>query len=233
MMVPPPDQTPRTDRATAPGADTTAHAESGERLPDSRPVPPSGDLGAALAEAVEQYRISSNVTHLHLRLAALATDATPEALIVAVEPFRDIPEVAGPIYERIVAAQPANARALVILANAYWLAGRGPDVVGELAARARAADPSNRGAWHLWALSEPSPRRRVERWSKVCQTFLDDDLARANLADNAASLAGAEHDPAALQLALETYGALRDRATHPLQQSALDQAIATLRTWKV
>jgi hypothetical protein len=187
----------------------------------------------ALAEAVEQYRASANVTHLHLRLAALATAATPESLVAAVEPFRDIPEVAGPIYERIVAAQPANARALVILANAYWLAGRGPDVVGELAARARAADPTNRGAWHLWALSEPSPRRRVERWRKVCETFLDDDLARANLADNAASLAGAEHDPAALQLALETYGELRERATHPQQQSALDQAIATLRTWKV
>jgi hypothetical protein len=232
-MVQPPDRTPRTDRATASGADSALHAASAEGLPESRPVPPSGDLRAALAEAVEQYRTSSNVTHLHLRLAALATGATPDALIVAVEPFRDIPEVAGPIYERIVAAQPANARALVILANAYWLAGRGPDVVGELAARARAADPSNRGAWHLWALSEPSPRRRVERWSKVCQTFLDDDLARANLADNAASLAGAEHDPAALQLALETYGELRDRATHPQQQSALDQAIATLRTWKV
>jgi hypothetical protein len=182
---------------------------------------------------VEQYRASANVTHLHLRLAALSTGATPESLATAVEPFRDIPEVAGPIYERIVAAQPANARALVILANAYWLAGRGPDVVGELAARARAADPTNRGAWHLWALTEPSPRHRVERWRKVCQTFLDDDLARANLADNAASLAGAEHDPAALQLALETYGELRARATHPQQQAALDQAITTLRTWKV
>ncbi len=182
---------------------------------------------------MEQYRASANVTHLHLRLAALVAGATPDALVAAVEPFRDIPEVAGPIYERVVAAQPTNARALVILANAYWLAGRGPDVVGELAARAREADPDNRGAWHLWALSEPSPRRRVERWHRVCQTFLDDDLARANLADNAASLAGAEHDPAALQLALETYGELRVRATHPHQQSALDHAIATLRTWKV
>jgi hypothetical protein len=216
LMFPPPDPTSRTDRAT-----------------DSGALPAPTDLNAAFAGAVEQYRATANVTHLHLRLAALATGATPESLAAAVEPFRDIPEVAGPIYERIVAAQPANARALVILANAYWLAGRGPDVVGELAARARAADPSNRGAWHLWALSEPSPRRRVERWRKVSQTFLDDDLARANLADNAASLAGAEHDPAALQLALETYGELRGRATHPQQQSALDQAIATLRTWKV
>jgi len=210
----------------APGH-TPGHAPG--RLPGNSP----GDVNAAFAEIVEQYRASANVTHLHLRLAALADGVTADALIAAVEPYRDIPEVAGPIYERVVALQPTNARALVILANAYWLAGRGPDVVGELAARARAADPGNRGAWHLWALSEPSPRRRVERWRRVCQTFLDDDLARANLADNAASLAGAEHDPAALQLALETYGELRERATHPNQQAALDHAITTLRTWRV
>jgi hypothetical protein len=230
-MFPPPDRTPRTDRAS----DSGAVPSPGTAPVGSSPGPQSasGDVRTALAEAVEQYRASANVTHLHLRLAALSAGATPESLAAAVEPFRDIPEVAGPIYERIVAVQPANARALVILANAYWLAGRGPDVVGELAARARAADPTNRGAWHLWALTEPSPRRRVERWRKVCQTFLDDDLARANLADNAASLAGAEHDPAALQLALETYGELRERATHPQQQAALDQAITTLRTWKV
>jgi hypothetical protein len=191
------------------------------------------DLSAELADIVREYRASANVMHLHLRLAALAEGAAPDALMAAVEPYRDVLEVVGPVYERVVAMEPLNARGLVILANAYWLAGRGPEIVGELAARARAADPSNRGAWHLWALSEPSPRLRVERWAHVCREFIDDDLARANLADNAASLAGAEHDPAALQLALDTYTELRARTQHPKQVAALDQALATLRKYRV
>ena len=186
-----------------------------------------------LHELVHEYRASANVTQLHLRLAAWGDGATPDALMAAVEPFRDAPEVAGPVYERVVAAQPSNARALVILANAYWLAGRGPAVVGELAERARTADPQNRGAWHLWALSESNPRRRMERWRRVSLQFPDDDLARANLADNAVSVAGAEHDSAALQLALEMYADLRARATDPQQQVALDQALTTLRGWQM
>jgi hypothetical protein len=211
---------------------------------DSPDLPmPSNDqstLGAApdalsreLHELVHEYRASANVTQLHLRLAAWGQGATPEALAAAVEPFRDIPEVAGPVYERVVAAQPSNARALVILANAYWLAGRGPAVVGELAERARAADPENRGAWHLWALSESNPRRRMDRWRNVSLQFSNDDLARANLADNAASVAGSEHDPAALQLALDTYAELRSRATNPEHREALDRALSTLRDWRI
>ena len=137
------------------------------------------------------------------------------------------------MYERIVAEQPTNARALVILATAYWLTGRGPEAVAALAVRARAVEPRNRGAWHLWALTEANPRQRVDRWRLVCSEFPDDDLARANLADNAASLAGAEDDPAALQLALETYVELRRRATEPTQIAALDQALTTLRQWSV
>jgi hypothetical protein len=191
------------------------------------------DLRATLGALVHDYRASGDGTQLQLRLAALVATSTPDALVIAVEPFREIPEVAGPVYERIVAEQPTNARALIVLANAYWLTGRGPDVVGELAARAKALDPRNRAAWHLWALTEADPRRRVERWHRVCHEFPTDDLARANLADNAASLAGAEHDPAALQLALETYADLRHRATEPGQVAALDQALTTLRQWRV
>jgi hypothetical protein len=197
------------------------------------PTAASDSLSNQLLDLVQQYRASANVTQLHLRLAAWGQGATPEALMAAVEPFRDAPEVAGPVYERVVAEQPTNARALVILANAYWLAGRGPAVVGELAERARTADPLNRGAWHLWALSESSPRHRMDRWRHVSLQFPDDDLARANLADNATSVAGAEHDPAALQLALETYAELRARATDVAQQEALDRALATLREWRV
>ncbi len=188
---------------------------------------------AALERVVADYRADGDVGRLHTGLRALLEDAAADALVAAVEPYRDIPEVAGPVYERIVTEQPGNARALVILANAYWLTGRGPDVVGELAARALAIDQTNRGAWHLWALTESRPRQRVERWRAVAARFPDDDLALANLADNAAGLAGAEHDPAALALALETYAALRARAQHPAQQAALDNAIGVLRGWRL
>jgi hypothetical protein len=51
------------------------------------------------------------------------------------------------------------------------------------------ADPENRAAWHLWALAESDPRQRVARWQQVSARFPTDDLARANVADNAAALA--------------------------------------------
>jgi hypothetical protein len=193
---------------------------------------PPLDPRAALADAVAEYQRSASVPQLHERLAALTAAATPDALVVAVEPYREIPEVAGPVYERIVAERPGDARALVILANAYWLAGRGPDVVGELATRALAADPSNRGAWHLWALSESDPRARTARWQQVVSRFHDDDLARANLADNAASLAGAEHDYEALDLAVATYEELWARSPNAEQRAALEKALTSLRGWK-
>ena len=193
---------------------------------------PPLDPRAELADAVAEYQRSANVPQLHERLAAVAAAATPDALVVAVEPYRDIPEVAGPVYERIVAERPTDARALVILANAYWLAGRGPDVVGELASRALAADPGNRGAWHLWALSESDPRARTARWQQVVARFHDDDLARANLADNAASLAGAEHDYEALDLAIATYEELWARSPNAEQRAALEKALTSLRGWK-
>ena len=194
---------------------------------------PTVDLATGLAQAVAEYRDHGNVGELLRELDQLAAAATPDALIAAVEPFRDIPEVAGPIYERVVAAQPTNARALVILASAYWLGGRGPDVVGDLASRAIAADPTNRGAWHLWALTEGDPRQRTARWQQVAARFPEDQLALANLADNAASLAGAEHDPDALVLAISTYERLLERADQPAQREALEHALLTLRAWKL
>ncbi|HEU4630371.1 MAG TPA: hypothetical protein VFS08_11545 [Gemmatimonadaceae bacterium] len=194
---------------------------------------PTVDLAGDLARAVAEYQEHANIALLLRRLDELAAGATPDALVVAVEPFRDIPEVAGPIYEKIVAAQPTNARALVILANAYWLGGRGPEVVEGLANRAIAADPTNRGAWHLWALSESDPRQRVARWRQVTTRFPEDHLAHANLADNAASLAGAEHDTDALLLAITTYEWLLERTEHPDQRDALEHALLTLRAWKL
>lgn len=137
-----------------------------------------------------------------------------------------------PELERAVAERPEDARAIVALANHYWLIGAGPEVVGDLASRAIAADPDNRAAWHLWALAESNPRERVARWQQVSQRFPSDDLAKVNLADNAASLAGAEHDYDAVDLAIVTYEALLATAQQPDQRAALQKAITTLRGWK-
>jgi hypothetical protein len=193
------------------------------------PIDPAAEIESAVAE----YRDSNNFAALLDRLLAISAAADLDALIAAVEPYRDLPEVAGPVYERVVAERPTDARALVILANAYWLTGRGPDAVNELATRAMAADPTNRGAWHLWALSEPTLRERVMRWRQVADRFPEDELARANLADNAASLASTERDREALQIALRTYKGLLRTATHPDQRQALDQAITTLEQWSL
>ncbi len=137
-----------------------------------------------------------------------------------------------PGLERAVAERPDDAKAIVALANHYWLIGAGPEAVGDLASRAIAADPDNRAAWHLWALAESNPRERVSRWQQVAQRFPQDDLAKANLADNAASLAGAEHDYDAVDLAIVTYEALLATAQQPDQRAALEKAIRTLKGWK-
>lgn len=196
-------------------------------------LPPTSSVQAEIAAAVDDYQIHGNPLALRSRLREIASAAMPDALIAAVEPFREIPEVAAPVYEEIVAAQPTNARALVILANAYWLTGRGSDVVGELANRAIAADATNRGGWHLWALSESDQRQRVARWQQVVARFPSDDLARAALADNATSLAGAEHDYDALDLAIETYEALLKTTQNPSQVNAINTALSALRGWKL
>jgi hypothetical protein len=191
------------------------------------------DPGVEIARAVDEYRDTNNYAVLLERLLTLSEAADPDALIAAVEPYRHIPEVSGPIYERIVAERPSDARALVILANAYWLTGRGPDAVSDLATRAIAADPGNRGGWHLWALTESDQRSRVARWRQVAERFPEDELARANLADNAASLASAEGDPEALDTAIRTYESLLSTASHPEQREALERALSTLREWRL
>ena len=134
--------------------------------------------------------------------------------------------------ERAAAENPDDAQVLVALANAYWLAGSGPEPVSDLASRAIAAQPENRAAWHLWALAESDPRQRVARWQQVSARFPTDDLARANVADNAAALAGAEHDYDALDLAIATYEQLLTTAHHTEQKHALETAIRTLKQWK-
>jgi hypothetical protein len=193
-------------------------------------VPP---LTEQLSEALERFDADGNVGTLFDTVKALVRDADPDALIAAVEPLRERPEIVIPVYEHVVAKRPDHARALVVLANAYWITGRGPDVVGELAERAKRADPANRGAWHLWALAEGDVRSRLARWTKVSQQFPEDQLARAALADNAAGLAGAEHDPLALDLAVRTYEGLLAEAETPTQRRALEQTLETLKGWKL
>lgn len=194
-------------------------------------IAPPTDLRSAIERAVSAYEASGNMGVLLEHLFKLRDGATGDALVQAVEPWREMPEVAGPIYEKVVEEQPTNARALVILANAYWLSGRGPEVVGVLADRAIAADPANRGAWHMWALTEENQRDRTIRWIQVTERFPDDQLAKAALADNAASLASAEQDKEAMQLAISTYEALLAMATSDQQKQSLETALTTLRKW--
>jgi hypothetical protein len=195
-------------------------------------IAPPVDLPAALADAVAAYEASGNVGALMERLHRLRGHATPDALVAAAEAWLHMPEVAGPLYERVVDEQPTNARALVILANAYWLSGRGPEVVGELASRALAADPDNRGAWHMWALTESNQRDRTIRWLQITQRFPTDMLAKAALADNAASLAASEHDREALAMAIGAYEELWANSPTDQQRAALETALETLRNYK-
>ena len=193
----------------------------------------SPDVSAAVSSAVQEYRQHGDIAALLDRMKALSIASDPDTLIAAIASFHDLPEVVIPVYERVVVARPNDAQAMVILANAYWLTGRGADVVGALASRAIAADENNRGAWHLWSLSESNPRARVERWKSVAERFPADQLARAALADNAASLAGAEHDPLALDLAVRTYEGLWAEASRAEERLALEETIAKLKGWSL
>ena len=197
------------------------------------PNPPSQDPASRLAAIVEDYRQHDNLGALFDGLRALARDAGPDVLIDISRPYRDLPEVVIPLFESVTERVPTDAQSLVVLANAYWLTGRGPETVGRLAQRARELDPENRGAWHLYALSESDPRNRMERWREVTAKFPSDLLAKAALADNAASVAGAEHDPLALDLAVATYEELLKSSSNPAQKKALRETIATLKKWRI
>jgi hypothetical protein len=191
------------------------------------------DPAPRLAAIVEDYRHHDNLGALFDALRALARETSPEDLIAISRPFRDVPEVVIPLFESITERSPDDAQSKVVLANAYWLTGRGPETVGRLAERARELDAENRGAWHLYALSESDPRARMDRWREVTLKFPSDQLARAALADNAASVAGAEHDPLALDLAVATYESLLREAKDSEQKRALKETIATLKKWRI
>ncbi len=191
----------------------------------------SPTLADSIAGAVQRYQQQGDIAALLETVKHLAAAANVLELADAAAPWRDLPEVVIPVYERIVSERADDAQSMVILANAYWLTGRGADIVGNLASRAIAADEGNRGAWHLWALAESDPRARMERWRTVSQRFPADQLARAALADNAASVAGNEHDPLALDLAVATYEGLWAEASRDTERRALEETIAKLKGW--
>jgi len=201
--------------------------------PASASPSPFYDPSHELASYVDAYQRSGDVGVLLDQLKALAKRFPPDLLKTAAHSYREMPEVIIPLYERIVADLPNDAQAMVVLANSYWLTGRGPDVVGQLAVRAKTIDPANRGAWHLWALSDGDLRKRVDRWLEVTRRFPADQLARAALADNATSLANDEADPVALKLAIATYESLLEESTQTAQRLAIEQALETLRSWKL
>ena len=196
------------------------------------PISPFYNPSSELAGYVDAYQRTGDLGTLFDQLKALARRSAPEELKSAARPYTDMPEVVIPLYERIVADSPEDAQAMVVLANAYWLTGRGPDAVNELASRAKKIDPSNRGAWHMWALAEGNIRRRVERWLEVTRQFPSDQLARAALADNATSLASEEDDPVAMKLAIATYEGLLAETKHTAQRLALEETLKKLRAWK-
>ena len=184
-----------------------------------------------IREAVGTYERGRDLGALLDRLKQVASIADSTTLKAAAAPYTSLPEVVIPLYESIVARESNDAQSLVVLANAYWLTGRGPDVVEQLATRAKTIDAKNRGAWHLWALSESALRKRVDRWRAVSEAFPQDQLARAALADNATSLASEEHDPAALRIALDAYTHLLAEAQSSQQRDALEATLKTLRSW--
>lgn len=199
-------------------------------------MPATPALIRALTSIASQNSYTKGGETDHVSLAAaireITRDASSQVLYEAATHFQNRPDVATPLLEDVVRAEPNNARALVRLANCYWLLGTGPQPVAELASRAIAADPQDRAAWHLWAISEEQPRSRVERWQQVATRFPQDDLALANVADNAASVGGAEHDYQMVDIAIAAYEQLRSRAKRDEERTAVDRALETLRAWR-
>jgi hypothetical protein len=53
------------------------------------------------------------------------------------------------------------------------------------------------------------------------------------VADNAAAVAGAEHDYQMLDLAIDTFERLLEKSTEPTQREAVTAALGALRGWKL
>jgi hypothetical protein len=191
---------------------------------------PQPDVGAALDAAVHEYRQRGDVGALLDRVKAVVREAPTEALGPAAAPYMDLPEVVIPVYERIVELSPTEAQPMVVLANAYWLSGRGAEVVGQLAERAKSVDDGTAAPGTCGR--SPSPTRAANGAMACGDAALPGRPARAAaLADNAASVAGAEHDPLALDLAVQTFESLWAEASRDEERRALEETIAKLKGW--
>jgi len=137
-----------------------------------------------------------------------------------------------PSYERIVADRQADAQAMVVLANAYWLTGRGPGPVEALAVRAKEIDPMNRGA----CICGRSPNPTCENASSggsPSPRVPSDQLARAALADNATSLRMTSKIRLRSSSRSPRMRVLLAEAPGTAQRLALEQSLKTLRGWKL
>src|SRR3954471_13643306 len=81
---------------------------------------------------VDAYHQSNDVGTLLDQLKAFAKRTPVDALKAPSQPYREMPEVVIPLFERVVADGPPDAQAMVVLANAYWLTGRGAGAVEQL-----------------------------------------------------------------------------------------------------
>src|SRR2546423_226748 len=104
---------------------------------------PPRSAQSELSGLVEAYQRSGDVGLLFDQLKDLAKRTPPDVVKSAAQPYRELPEVVIPLYERVVAESPNDAQSMVVLANAYWLTGRGSEVVSRLANQAKQVDPSN------------------------------------------------------------------------------------------
>src|SRR5207253_6145810 len=113
---------------------TTHHLFTNYNCIEAGHVPnPQQDAATRIATIVEEYRQHDNLGALFDGLRQLARDESPETLIDVSRPYRDLPEVVIPLFESVTERVPSDAQSLVVLANAYWLTGRGPETVGRLA----------------------------------------------------------------------------------------------------
>src|SRR4051812_43251209 len=97
------------------------------------PEAESRPLTHLVADLVETYQRDADLGALMDGVASLAKRFPVPALKLAVTPYESLPEVVIPVYETIVSRADADARSMVVLANAYWLTGRGTDAVERLA----------------------------------------------------------------------------------------------------
>ena len=186
-----------------------------------------------LSSFVESYQQSGDVGLLFDQLKALAKRTAPDALKQAAQPFRDLPEVVIPLYERIVADSPNDAQAMVVLANSYWLTGRGPDAVEQLASRAKAIDRAeSRRLAPLGAGRSRICESASIVGSKSRSAFRATNSRAPRSPTTPRVWRTTKQDPVALKLAIATYEGLLAETKQTAQRLALEETLKKLRNWR-